>query len=112
MPRVEERLLASFGLLAERYGTVRRDGFLIPLELTHQALGEIVGARRPTVSLALKNLNADGRLVRCSDGWVLAHAVAEKLSQPEPPVDDGLSDDRLVNHVRVAIPARPRRSIA
>lgn len=71
-PRVEDRLVALFGALAERWGRMTADGVLIPLSLTHEALGRLIGARRPTVTLALKALAEDGRLERSGSGsWRL-----------------------------------------
>jgi CRP-like cAMP-binding protein len=58
--------------IAERAGRVTSDGTLIPIRLTHEALGKLVGARRPTVSLAMKELDAAGRVRRLADGtWLL-----------------------------------------
>lgn len=69
---VERRLLALFSLLAERWGRVTYDGLLVPMTLSHRVLGQLVGARRPTVSTALGKLARDGRLHRRRDGaWVL-----------------------------------------
>ena len=71
-PRVEDRLVALFRHLAERWGRVTPEGVVITLALTHEALGRIIGARRPTVTLALKALDAEDRLHRRGDGsWVL-----------------------------------------
>lgn len=76
-PRVEDRLVALFGALAERWGRMTGEGVLIPLALTHEALGRLVGARRPTVTLALKSLAADNRLERRGDGaWRLSETEA------------------------------------
>jgi hypothetical protein len=50
LTRVERRLTALFWHLAERWGRVSRDGVIVPLALTHQLLGQLVGARRPRVS--------------------------------------------------------------
>lgn len=71
LPRVEDRLLAVFWLFAEAWGRVTPSGTVVPLTLTHDALGELVGARRPTVSLALKELATRGALVRQDDEWLL-----------------------------------------
>ena len=54
--RVDRRLLALFWHLAERWGRVSRDGIAVPLVLSHRLIGELVGARRPTVSTALGEL--------------------------------------------------------
>jgi len=72
LPRVEDRLLALFWHLAERWGRVGKTGVIIPLSLTHTVLGRLVGARRPTISLALKELEQRGLLARREDGsWVV-----------------------------------------
>jgi hypothetical protein len=70
--RVDRRLLALFWHLAERWGRVAREGVAVPLVLSHRLIGELVGARRPTVSTALAELARDGQLVRRDDGtWLL-----------------------------------------
>src|SRR4051812_28062261 len=70
--RVDRRLLALFWHLAERWGRVARDGIAVPLVLSHRLIGELIGARRPTVSTALAELARDGRLARREDGtWLL-----------------------------------------
>ena len=80
LPRVDQRLLALFWHLAERWGRVGRDGIVVRLALTHETLGRMVGARRPTVSLALKELATTGTVVRRLDGaWVLRREGLERL---------------------------------
>jgi CRP/FNR family transcriptional regulator, cyclic AMP receptor protein len=70
--RVDRRLLALFWHLAERWGRVSRDGITVPLALSHRLIGELVGARRPTVSTALAELAREGKVVRRDDGtWLL-----------------------------------------
>lgn len=71
MPRVDERLVALMWLLAESWGQVTPAGTLLPIGLTHAALGGLIGARRPTVTLALGNLSAAGLLRRQERGWLL-----------------------------------------
>lgn len=81
LPRVDQRLLALFWHLAERWGRVGRDGIVVRLALTHETLGRMVGARRPTVSLALKELATDGIVVRQLDGsWVLRRDGVDRLA--------------------------------
>jgi hypothetical protein len=49
------------------------DGVQVPLRLSHRLIGQLVGARRPTVSSALAELAGRGDLVRRPDGtWLLA----------------------------------------
>ncbi|MDX6554241.1 MAG: family transcriptional regulator, cyclic receptor protein, partial [Miltoncostaeaceae bacterium] len=72
LTRVDRRLKALFWHLAERWGRVSGDGVVVPLALTHRILGQLVGARRPTVSTALSELASSGELVRRDDGsWLL-----------------------------------------
>jgi CRP-like cAMP-binding protein len=72
LPRIELRLRALFWHLASRWGRRGVDGVVLPLGLTHEALGRLVGARRPTVTLALGELARTGRVVRRPDGaWLL-----------------------------------------
>ena len=72
LTRVDRRLHALFWHLAERWGRVSGDGVIVPLALTHRILGQLVGARRPTVSTALAELAERGELVRRDDGsWLL-----------------------------------------
>jgi CRP/FNR family cyclic AMP-dependent transcriptional regulator len=62
LPRVDERVLAMFWLLAQTWGQVTPSGVRLPLALTHETLGALIGARRPTVTLALRKLTEDGSL--------------------------------------------------
>lgn len=72
LTRVDRRLLAVFWHLAERWGRVSSDGVVVPLALSHRILGQLVGARRPTVSSAISELVRREELVRRSDGsWLL-----------------------------------------
>lgn len=76
---VKVRLLVLLWHLADRWGIVRPDGVHVPLRLTHETLGKLVGARRPSVSTALGEL-ADGGLVeRATTGWVLHGDPPEEL---------------------------------
>ena len=74
LPRVEQRVLALFWQLADRWGVVRPHGVDVELPLTHELIGQLVGAQRPTVSLALQTLAA-ANLLRRDGGrlWTLGH---------------------------------------
>jgi CRP-like cAMP-binding protein len=78
LPSVEDRIVALLWHLADRWGRVVPDGVVVPLTLSHAALGELVGARRPTVSLALTALRSRG-IVRPLDGGWLVDAGARRL---------------------------------
>jgi CRP/FNR family transcriptional regulator, cyclic AMP receptor protein len=72
LKRVDRRVLALLWHLAERWGRVTPEGISVPLALTHRMLGQLVGARRPTISSALAELVRAGELVRGADGtWLL-----------------------------------------
>ncbi len=79
LPRVEQRIEAMMWHLAARVGKVGPEGTVIPFRITHEQLGRLVGARRPTVSLAPRELDADGRLRREGGVWILPGA-----SEPDP----------------------------
>jgi hypothetical protein len=74
LSRVDQRLLSLLWLLAESWGRVTPAGTALPLKLTHEALGALIGARRPTVTLALRELTERGAIVRQSEGWLLLEA--------------------------------------
>lgn len=78
LPRVEDRIDALLRLMADRWGHVTPEGTVLELALTHEQLGELIGARRPTVTLGLAQLEAQGKVQRRRrDGvWVLAPAGA------------------------------------
>jgi CRP/FNR family cyclic AMP-dependent transcriptional regulator len=87
LPRVEDRLHRLLWHLADRRGRVSADGIVLSLPLTQEQLGRLVGARRPTVPLALRSLRERG-LVRRGQGdeWILAH------DPPVPPVADPIEN--------------------
>jgi CRP-like cAMP-binding protein len=72
MRGLEDRLLALFWHLAERWGRRELEGVVVPIHLTHETLSLLVGARRPSVTTALGALAQRGVLERREDGeWVL-----------------------------------------
>jgi CRP/FNR family transcriptional regulator, cyclic AMP receptor protein len=69
---VEERLLLLLWQLTELWGRKAQGGAMLPYRLSHQTLADLVGARRPTVTLALRGLTDRGLLQRGSGGeWIL-----------------------------------------
>jgi CRP/FNR family transcriptional regulator, cyclic AMP receptor protein len=69
---VEERLLLSLWQLTELWGRKAPGGAVLPFRLSHQTLADLVGARRPTVTLALRNLTHRELLRRGESGeWIL-----------------------------------------
>jgi CRP-like cAMP-binding protein len=93
LPRVEDRILAILWLLADTWGRVTAAGTVLPLGLTHELLGGLVGARRPTVTLALHGLAERGAVAHQDRGWLL-------LERPvSPPAGEGqeLDEPRLMD---------------
>lgn len=74
LPSVEDRLLVELWQLAGRYGRVRRDGVVLDQRITHEMLGMMVGARRPSVTTALGRLRDRGLVVPQRVGWILTGA--------------------------------------
>jgi CRP-like cAMP-binding protein len=83
-PRLEERLLLLLWELADRYGTVRRQGIHVPVPMTHEVFSQLAGARRPSVSGALGRLAEAGLLERDEHGWLLHGEPPARA--PLPPV--------------------------
>lgn len=80
--RVEMRLHVLMWHLADRWGKVTPEGVCIPLKLTHQTLGRLVGAQRPSVTTAMNELARSGTLTRGPAGtWVL-HGDPPEVVRP------------------------------
>jgi hypothetical protein len=64
---------------------VTPDGVVLRLPLTHQLLGRLIGARRPSVTSALQRLDRERLAVRTDDGgWLLRGRPDEVELQHEP----------------------------
>lgn len=73
LPQVNVRLLALLWHFADRFGRVTPYGVHLPLPLCHADLAELVGAARPTVSIALRKLGDTGQVWRSEDRtWMLS----------------------------------------
>jgi hypothetical protein len=102
---VDERLLAVLWHLSERWGRVTRDGVALPLSLSHRTLGQLIGARRPSVSAAATALSRDSRLTRLPDGAWLLHGEPVALA-PAGPVSLAPRRALVVSrHVPAPLPA-------
>jgi CRP/FNR family cyclic AMP-dependent transcriptional regulator len=103
LTRVDRRLKALFWHLAERWGRVSGDGVIVPLALTHRILGQLVGARRPTVSTALSELAEREELTRRPDGsWLLRGDPPDADSLARKPAPGGQAGARPQDLMRPA----------
>lgn len=72
LPRVDLRVLVLFWQFADRWGCVRGGEVTVPIPLTHLNIARLIGARRPTVTSAVRKLVDAGLLVHESNGhWLL-----------------------------------------
>src|SRR5829696_3748099 len=98
--RVEDRLLALMWHLAARHGRVGPNGVILPLALRHRVLGDLVGASRSTVTLALGALERRAAIARrLEGGWVLLERLDDA---PAPKVRRATTRSRHVTAVPVA----------
>jgi CRP/FNR family cyclic AMP-dependent transcriptional regulator len=92
LPRVELRLLTLLWHLSSAWGRVGAEGVVVPFALTHEMLGRFVGAQRPTVTLAARQLEEDGLVKRADDGtWILLPESEETLRRTLGPALNGPS---------------------
>jgi CRP/FNR family transcriptional regulator, cyclic AMP receptor protein len=71
LPKVEHKLLATLWHLASNWGRVTLEGVYIPFRLTHEVLGEILGAKRPSVTTAMTHLQRRGEVAIGAGGGYL-----------------------------------------
>lgn len=62
-PRLERRLILKLRQLAERWGKVTPEGVRLDLRVTHQELGDMIGAARESITVALGRLQEQGEVV-------------------------------------------------
>ncbi len=78
-PRLEIRLILLLWHLGARWGKVEPGGIRLPLPLTHQLLGRLVAAERPSVSHALGRLSAAGLVTGHGNEWHMRGDLDEHL---------------------------------
>lgn len=84
--RVEDRLLAALWHLASMWGKVTPGGVVVPFRLTHEMLGNIIGAQRPTTTTAVRSLIGQGRLTRGADRFYVLLGAPPDWAREAPPV--------------------------
>lgn len=80
-PRLEVRLALLLWHLADRWGRVERGGVRLPLPLTHQLLGQLISAERPSVSHALSRLSHSELITGHGNEWHLRGSLEEGLPE-------------------------------
>lgn len=93
-PRLEVRLALLLWHLAARWGRVEPGGIRLPIPLTHQLLGRLVGAERPSVSHALARLSRAELVTGHGDAWHLHGSLDSQLASMIEPVTGRI--DQLV----------------
>ncbi len=91
-PRLEVRLALILWHLAARWGRVEPGGIRLSLPLTHQLLGRMIGAERPSVSHALARLAHSGVVNGQGDEWHLHGDVDEHLAAMIEPAGDQVQE--------------------
>ena len=71
MRGVDGRVHLLLWHLAGNWGRVTSAGTLVPFGLTHEVIADLVGSRRPSVTTALADLEAEGKIERVTEGWLL-----------------------------------------
>ncbi len=80
--RVDDRLLLTLWHFADRWGTVTPHGVRIDVRLTHDVLAAVVGARRPSVTTALRRLADEGLVApQAKSRWLLLGAPPAEFQQ-------------------------------
>jgi CRP/FNR family transcriptional regulator, cyclic AMP receptor protein len=88
IPRVDQRLHLLLWHLADRWGKVTPEGVVLSLRLSHEIFGALIGAQRPTVTLALRQLTDRGAIRRRPDRtWLLLEQPAEIVAKVEEEAD-------------------------
>jgi CRP-like cAMP-binding protein len=105
MPRVDARVQALLWHLADRWGRVTLDGVVVPVRLTHDMIGRLVGAHRPSVTTAVSELTREGRLTRLPNGWLLRGDPPAANVRPVPRRSRAVLRAVDVASVVTAIPA-------
>jgi hypothetical protein len=78
--RVEDRLLIVLWHFADRWGTMTPEGVRLDLRLTHELLASVIGARRPSVSGAVKTLVHEDRVRQLPRSrWLLLGRAPSEL---------------------------------
>jgi CRP/FNR family cyclic AMP-dependent transcriptional regulator len=79
---VRERLLDVLSELAGSHGVSTNDGIRIPIPLSQEDLGALVGATRESVNRALRQLTASGLIERRGGRYSVSTGTRDDLARP------------------------------
>ena len=80
--RLDDRILLVLWHFADRWGKVTPHGVEVDLPLTHGLLAAVVGAHRPSVTVAIRSLTEAGLIeARPRSRWVLCGEPPDELQQ-------------------------------
>ncbi len=89
---LRQRVLLAMWHFGDRWGRMAPTGVIVPVRLPHRMLAQLVGARRPSVTTALKHLKEEGLLVEREDGtWLLTGEAPEDLRKAYEQASSSLS---------------------
>jgi CRP-like cAMP-binding protein len=111
-PQAEDRVLLQLWHLGTRWGRVTPDGIVVPFKLTHELLGHLIGARRPTVTLAVRELEERGLVWRPVNGWLLTQRAEPAVKALVRAGDGRLIGSTLATRLGSASADEPGRASA
>ncbi|MGN6168667.1 MAG: hypothetical protein ACTHQQ_10930 [Solirubrobacteraceae bacterium] len=79
LPNAQHRLLTMLWHLADRWGYVTPEGIVLPWPLSHEILGGLIAASRPTVTIALRGLEAATPFTVARTDSLLLTATAQRM---------------------------------
>jgi CRP/FNR family transcriptional regulator, cyclic AMP receptor protein len=97
-PRLDVRLALLLWHLAGRWGKVEPGAIRLPLPLTHQLLGRLIGAERPSVSHALARLSEAGLVTGHGDEWHIHGSLDQQLPMMFEPAPSRVDWLRVANN--------------
>jgi CRP-like cAMP-binding protein len=80
---VEHRLNRALRELATKIGVRDSRGTILDVAITHQALGELIGASRPKITEAIRKLIRSGKLIRDHRRMILVDARGGLAREPQ-----------------------------
>ncbi len=89
-PAIDSRLLMSMWHWASSWSSVTSEGVRLSVPLSHERLGRLIGASRPTVTSAISRLRGAGYLRQRQDRtWMLLDPEGDGTVEPRGGADEG-----------------------